>query len=97
MYKDALESDYPKQVSLSPVTNIVASPPAPLKNNLKEGWALCSRRKKILFTPVRHAYLNQKYDESEASGEKSDPLAVAHISLFDLFSNTVIISFFILI
>ena len=97
MYKDALESDYPKQVPLLPVANITASPPAPLKNNLREGWAPFSPRKKILFTPAQRAYLNQKYDEGETSGAKWDPVAVAHVGLFDLFSNCLIISFFILI
>ena len=97
MYKDARESDYPKQVPLLSGANITTRPPAPLKNNLKEGWALFSPRKKILFTLAQCAYLNQKYDEDEASGAKWDPVAVAHVSLFDLFSNSVIISFFILI
>ena len=64
MYKDSLENDYPKQVPLLPVANITIRPPAPLRNNLKEGWALCSSRKKVLFTPAQRAYLNQKYDEA---------------------------------
>ena len=95
MYKDSLENDYPKQVPLLPVANITIRSPAPLKNNLKEGWALFSPRKKVLFIPAQCAYLNQKYDEGEVSGAKWDPVAVANVSLFDLFSNS--ISFFILI
>jgi len=97
MYKDALESDRPRQVPLLPVANTTTRPLAPLKNNLKEGWALFSPRKKILFTPVQRAYLNQKYDEGEASGAKWDPAAVAQVSLFDLFSDSMTISFFVLI
>ena len=97
MYKDSLENDYPKQVPLLPVANITIRPPAPLRNNLKESWTLFSPRKKVLFTPVQRAYLNQKYDEGEVSGAKLDPGAVANVSLFDLFSNSMIISFFILI
>ena len=96
-YKDSLENDYPKQVPLLPVANITIRPPAPLRNNLKEGWAVFSPRKKLLFTPAQHAYLNQKYDEGEVSVAKWDPVAVANVSLFDLFSNSMIIPFFILI
>ena len=96
MYKDSLENDYPKQIPLLPVANITIRPPAPLRNNLKEGWAFFSPRKKVLFTPAQRAYLNQKYDEGEVSGAKWDPVAVANVSLFDLFSNSMIISFFIL-
>ena len=80
MYKDALESNYPKQVVLLSVVNITTKPRAPLKNNLQEGWALFSPRKKILFTPAKRAYLNQKYDEGAASGVKWDPVVVAHVS-----------------
>ena len=98
MYKDdALESDYPKQVPLLSIVNITPRLPASFKNDLKEGWALFSPRKKILFTPAQHAYLNQKYDEGEASGAKWNPIVITHVSLFDLFSNSMIISFFILI
>lgn len=89
MYKDSLESDRPKQVSVLSTISTISRTTVASRNNLKQGWALFRPRKKILFTPVQRAYLNQKYHEGEASGAKWDPVSVAQVSTFYSLSDSV--------
>lgn len=70
IYKDTLESDRPKQVSMLSTISTTSKTTVTSRNNLKQGWALFHPRKKVLFTPVQRAYLNEKYDEGERSGAK---------------------------
>ena len=84
IYKDSLESDRPKQVPVLSAISTTSRTTVKPRNKLKEGWALFHPRKKVLFTPVQRAYLNQKYDEGETSGAKWDPVSVAQVSSFYL-------------
>ena len=95
MYKNSLESDRPKQVPVLSVISTTRTTMTP-RNNLEQGWTLFHPRKKVPFTPVQRTYLNQKYDDGEASGAKWDPVSVAQVSLFyslrDSTSNSCLIS-----
>jgi hypothetical protein len=47
---------------------------------LNEGWALIKQRTSRRFTPEQIAYLVEKYEEGERSGNKWNPAAVASVS-----------------
>lgn len=46
----------------------------------EQGWALSESKPTVRYSPDQIRYLTQKYDEGEASGQKSNPSTVACVS-----------------
>lgn len=77
---------------LTSTTNIATSPVTSDSCSLFEGWALVQPKSNKRFSSEQIAFLVEKYDEGERSGNKWNPTSVAAVSfLFNLSSTTILV------
>lgn len=77
---------------LTSTTNVATSPITSSTCLLAEGWALVQSKSNKRFSSEQIAFLVEKYDEGERSGNKWNPAAVAAVSiLFTLSLSTILV------
>jgi preprotein translocase subunit Sec61beta len=78
--------------NLTSTTNFASLPGSSSPYLLTEGWALIQSKSTKRFSPDQIAFLVEKYDEGEKSGNKWNPAAVVAVSiLLDLLLKTLVV------